>query len=99
MTWKRFVNARFVDDSTFFSLLSFGLGVVHKLRNAKRIPSPPCNAIFFTLSMRRNADVPPLRALRNAVESRLSVQVGTQKFGRRTERDVQVKIIFRIRPC
>jgi len=29
------------------------------------------------------------------VESRLYVQVGTQKFGRRTERDVQVKIIFR----
>ena len=33
------------------------------------------------------------------VESRLYVQVETQKFGRRTERDVQVKIIFRIRPC
>jgi len=33
------------------------------------------------------------------VESRLYVQVGTQKFGRKTERDVQVKIIFRIRPC
>ena len=32
------------------------------------------------------------------VESRLHVQVGTQKFGRRTERDVQVKIIFRITP-
>jgi len=32
------------------------------------------------------------------VESRLYVQVGTQKFGRRTERDVQVKIIFRITP-
>jgi len=30
------------------------------------------------------------------VESRLYVQVGTQKFGRRTERDVQMKIIFRI---
>jgi len=27
------------------------------------------------------------------------VQVGTQKFGRRTERDVQVKIIFGITPC
>jgi len=33
------------------------------------------------------------------VESRLYVQVGTQKFGRRTERDVQVKIIFRMTPC
>ena len=33
------------------------------------------------------------------VESRLNVQVGTQKFGRRTERDVQVKVIFRITPC
>jgi len=28
------------------------------------------------------------------VESRVYVQVGTQKFGRRTERDVHVKIIF-----
>jgi len=27
------------------------------------------------------------------------VQVGTQKFGRRTERDVQVKIILRITTC
>jgi len=36
---------------------------------------------------------------RYTVESRLNVQVGTQKFGRRTERDVQVKIIFRITPC
>ena len=33
------------------------------------------------------------------VKSRLYVQVGTQKFGRRTERDVQVKIIFRITLC
>jgi len=33
------------------------------------------------------------------VESRLYVQVGTQKFGRRTESDVQVKIVFRITPC
>jgi len=33
------------------------------------------------------------------VESRLYVQVGTQKFGRRTERDAQVKIIFRITQC
>jgi len=32
------------------------------------------------------------------VESRLYVQVGTQKFGRRTERDVQMKILFRITP-
>jgi len=36
---------------------------------------------------------------RSTVESRLYVQVGTQKFGRRTERDVQVKMIFRITPC
>jgi len=35
----------------------------------------------------------------NTVESRLYVHVGTQKFRRRTERDVQVKIIFRITPC
>ena len=34
-----------------------------------------------------------------AVESRLYVRVRTQKLGRRTERDVQVKIIFRITPC
>jgi len=33
------------------------------------------------------------------VKSRLYVQVGTKKFGRRTERDVQVKITFRITPC
>jgi len=33
------------------------------------------------------------------VESRLYVWVGSQKFGRRTERDAQVKIIFRITPC
>jgi len=32
------------------------------------------------------------------VESRF-VQIGTQKLGRRNERDVQVKIIFRIAPC
>ena len=45
----------------------------------------------------------PRSALRTlsgiTVESRLYVQVGTQKFGRRTERDVQVKIIFRITLC
>jgi len=35
----------------------------------------------------------------NTVISRLHVQVGTKKFGRRAERDVQVKIIFRITPC
>jgi len=35
----------------------------------------------------------------STVKSRLYVQVGTQKFGRRTERDVQEKIIFRITPC
>jgi len=35
----------------------------------------------------------------NTVKSRLYVQVGTQKYGRRTERDVQVKIIFHITPC
>ena len=33
------------------------------------------------------------------VESRLYVQVGTQKFGCWTERDLQVKIIFRITLC
>jgi len=33
------------------------------------------------------------------LESRLYAQVGTQKFGRRTESDVQVKIIFLITPC
>jgi len=32
-------------------------------------------------------------------KSRLYVQVGTQKFGRRTERDVQVKITIRITLC
>jgi len=32
------------------------------------------------------------------VESRLYVQEGTTKFGHRTERDVQVKIILRITP-
>jgi len=37
--------------------------------------------------------------LYNTAESRLYVQVGTSKFGRRTERDVQVKIIFPITPC
>ena len=36
---------------------------------------------------------------KNTVRSRLYVQIGTQKFGRRTERDVEVKIIFRITPC
>ena len=35
----------------------------------------------------------------STVKSRLYVQVGTKKFGRRTERDVQVKIILRITPC
>jgi len=40
-----------------------------------------------------------LKPKQGTVESRLYVQVGTQKFGRRTERDVQVKIIFRITPC
>ena len=37
----------------------------------------------------------------STVGSRLGLylQVGTQKFGRRTERDVQVKIISRIAPC
>ena len=35
----------------------------------------------------------------NTVESWLNVRVGTQKFGRRTDRDVQVKIIRRITPC
>ena len=33
------------------------------------------------------------------LESLLYVQVWTQKFGRRTVRDIQVKIIFRITPC
>jgi len=37
--------------------------------------------------------------MQNTVESRLYMQIGTQKFGCRTERDVQVKIISRIRPC
>ena len=36
---------------------------------------------------------------RNTVESRLYVQVRTQKIGRTTERDVQVNIIFRITLC
>ena len=31
------------------------------------------------------------------MKSRLYDQVGTKKFGRRTDKDVQVKIIFRIR--
>jgi len=34
----------------------------------------------------------------NTVEFRLYIQVGTQK-GRRTERDVNVKIIFHLTPC
>jgi len=41
----------------------------------------------------------PHRTFVDTVKSRLYVQVGTQKVGRRTERDVQVKIIFRITPC
>jgi len=46
-------------------------------------------------------NLPFLRKTSITVESRLYVQVGTQKFGRRTdcERDVQVKIISRITPC
>jgi len=32
-------------------------------------------------------------------KSRLYVQFGTQKFGRGTERDVQVKVIYRTTPC
>jgi len=36
---------------------------------------------------------------RCTVKSRLYVHAGTQKFGRRTERDVQVKIIVRLTPC
>jgi len=41
----------------------------------------------------------PHSELRSSVEPRLYVQVGAQKFGRRTVRDVQVKIIFLITPC
>jgi len=35
----------------------------------------------------------------NTVESRLYIRVRIQKFGRRTETDVQVKIIFRTTTC
>jgi len=49
------------------------------------------------------SDIYPLglwrRTLQGTVESRLYVQSGAQKFGRRTESDVQVKIIFRIMAC
>ena len=37
--------------------------------------------------------------VRYTVKSLLYVHVGTQKFRRRTERDVQVKIIFHTTPC
>ena len=50
---------------------------------------------FFSLTVRSIAT----SSFRCTVESRLYVRVGTQKFGRRTERDEQVKIIFRITPC
>jgi len=59
-----------------------------------------CDQLRRSMRLRSNANcLRQYKANEYTVESRLYVRVGTQNFGRRTESDVQVKIIFRITPC
>jgi len=84
---------RFLDTVTFFFLAAR----IFFLRQffffpQEKILSPEKKIIAVKKKQQKTCFVTP-------VEFRLYVQVGTEKIGRRTERDAQVKIIFCITPC
>ena len=89
-----------VTDQTNITQASDNYGKVVRSEDCTKSSTPKGTLIAYYESIR--SILSPMLLFWGSggtVESQLNVQVGTQKLGRRTERDVQEKIFFRVMPC